>query len=302
MKASHAQHAQTGLVVSAHGRHYVVELTGGKLLQCFPRGRRIAYACGDRVEVELSGDEQGRVLSAHPRSSCLYRSVHHRQKLIAANITQAAIVVAPKPAFDEEVLMRCLIACEHQRIAALIVQNKSDLTQDSADMSRQLELYRDLHYRVIAISATTDVSPLRAALQGHCNVLVGQSGMGKSTIVNALVPAARARTAEISQALDSGKHTTTSARLYHLDEQTSIIDSPGLQTFGLVHLSQAELVACFREFKALLGKCRFTDCQHAVEPGCAVIAAVEQGQIDHRRWDAYRSLSAELASKPPHWA
>ena len=293
---------ETGLVTAAHGRHYAVELPGGELLHCYPRGKKNTYACGDIVDFERSGDKQGTIRNLHTRSSLLYRSDRYRQKIIAANITQAVIVVAAKPAFDEDLLMRCLIACEQQHIKALIVLNKTDLVEETARTTMQLALYSALGYPVMPLSAKTNISPLRSALHGHCNVLVGQSGMGKSTIVNALIPDARVRTAEISEALDSGKHTTTSAHLYHLDAETSIIDSPGLQSFGLLHISQSELVACFPEFKTLVGHCRFADCRHTVEPGCAVITAAEQNKIDQRRWDAYRELITELESKPPDWA
>ena len=293
---------KTGLVVAAHGRHFAVELPGGELLLCYPRGRRIACACGDTVDVERSGDKQGIIRRVHPRTSLLYRSDRYRQKIIAANVTQVAIVVAAQPAFDEDLLMRCLIACEQQHIKALIVLNKTDLVDETARTAIQLALYGGIGYQVMPLSAKTDISPLRAALKGHRNVMVGQSGMGKSTIVNALIPGAKARTAEISEALDSGKHTTTSAHLYHIDAETSIIDSPGLQTFGLLHVLQSELVACFPEFMPFLGHCRFDDCQHIVEPGCAIIAARDHKKIDQRRWGAYRDFMSELQSKPPDWA
>ena len=217
-------------------------------------------------------------------------------------MTQVAIVVAAQPAFDEDLLMRCLIACAQQRIKALIVLNKTDLVDETARTAIQLALYGELGYLVMPLSAKTDISPLRGALHGHRNVMVGQSGMGKSTIVNALIPGAKARTAEISRALDSGKHTTTSAHLYRIDAETSIIDSPGLQTFGLLHIQQSELVACFPEFMPFLGHCRFDDCRHIVEPGCAVIAARDQKEIDQRRWKAYCDFMSELQSKPPDWA
>lgn len=232
----------------------------------------------------------------------LYRSDRHRQKIIAANVTQAIIVVAARPAFNEDLLMRCLIACEQQEINAVIVLNKTDLVDDTARTAIQLALYSELGYPVVPLCAKKDISPLEHVLRNHRSVVVGQSGMGKSTIVNALIPEAQARTAEISQALDSGKHTTTSAQLYHLNAESSIIDSPGLQTFGLMHFSQSELVESFREFKRFIGHCRFDDCRHTVEPGCAVIAAVERNDIDSRRWSAYCSLTAELETKPPDWA
>ncbi len=293
---------ETGLVIAAHGRHYAVELPDGRLLHCYPRGRKSSYACGDIVDVGLSGDKQATIRNLHPRKSLLYRSDRYRQKIIAANVTQAVIVVAAKPAFDETLLMRCVIACEQQHIKALIALNKTDLAEETAKTAAQLSLYAKLGYPVVALSAKTDISPLISALRDHRSVMVGQSGMGKSTIVNALIPGAQARTAEISNALDSGKHTTTSAHLYHLDARTDIIDSPGLQTFGLLHLSRSELVQCFPEFTPFPGNCRFDDCRHTVEPGCAVIAAVERNHIDQRRWRAYCDIAFELDSKPPDWA
>jgi len=306
------QVSDTGLVTAAHGRHYVVELADGELLHCYPRGKKNSYACGDIVDVERAGDKQAKIRNVHARASLLYRSDRYRQKIIAANITQAVVVVAAKPAFNEDLLQRCLIACEQQHIEVLIVLNKIDLVEETAKTAVQLALYRELGYRLVPLSARNDISPLRSALQGQRNVLVGQSGMGKSTIVNALLPDVQARTAEISAALNSGKHTTTSARLYHLDAESSIIDSPGLQTFGLLHLSQSDLVGCFREFKPFLGRCRFDDCRHTVEPGCAVISATskersdknrtDEKTIDERRWSAYCELVAELDAKPPEWA
>jgi ribosome biogenesis GTPase len=293
--------AESGLVVGAHGRHYVVETTDGTLLHCYPRGKRSKLACGDRVTIERTGDRQGSISEVQPRTSLLYRSDRHRQKIIAANITQAVVVIAAKPAFHEDLLTRCLIACEQQGIKGLLVLNKTDFLAESVATARQLELYESLGYTVVPLSARRDISPLLPALHAHQSVLVGQSGMGKSTIVNALVPDAQAQTAEFSQTLDSGKHTTSSALLYHLDADTSIIDSPGMQTFGLHHLSQTELVDCFPEFRSFLGGCRFDDCRHAVEPGCAIITAVERKEIEERRWNAYRVLTNELESTPPEW-
>lgn len=291
----------SGLVTAVHGRHYAVELPDGRMLHCYPRGRNNTYACGDFVDVERSGDTQAKIIRHHPRSSLLYRSDQYRQKIIAANVTQAVIVVAAEPLFSEDLLIRCLVACEQQQIKALIALNKIDLMEQTARAATQLSLYAELGYAVVRLSATTDISPLVSVVRGHRNVMVGQSGMGKSTIVNALIPGTQARTAEISRTLHSGKHTTTNAQLYHLDTHTEIIDSPGLQTFGLLHLSLTELVACFPEFAPFLGRCRFDDCRHTVEPGCSVISAVQSNQISERRWRTYRELANELESKPPDW-
>ena len=174
-------------------------------------------ACGDRVTVARTAGGQGVIEAVAPRATLLYRSDRARQKLVAANVTQIVIVVAPVPAFDEDLVNRCLAAAEHGGMAALIALNKVDLPQAPAAL-RSLELYRGLGYRLVALSAKRDMGPLVSHLKGQTSVLVGQSGMGKSTIINGLLPAAAVRVAEISAALDSGRHTTTHTRLYHLDD------------------------------------------------------------------------------------
>src|SRR5262249_5148253 len=158
------------------------------------------------------------------------------QKLIAANVTQAVVVVAARPGFYDDLVNRCLAACEHHGIAALIVLNKIDLPE-SATVRESLRIYETIGYRVLEICAKQDVSPLRLSLTAQTSVLIGQSGMGKSTIINSLIPEAALRVADISEALDSGRHTTTRSALYHLDAVSHIIDSPGMQLFGLNHLS-----------------------------------------------------------------
>ena len=286
-----------GQVVAVHGRHYRVELTDGRTLACFPRGKKSLVACGDRVEVLTTAPDQGVIEAVDPRRSLLYRSDRHRQKLIAANVTQMVIVLAAMPSFYEELLNRCLVAAEHQGIAALIVLNKFDLVEPSARALEALQAYADLGYRVLPLMAKRDVSPLKEHLTGHTSVLVGQSGMGKSTIINALVPGAGAPVADISMALDSGRHTTTHAQLYRLDASTALIDSPGMQEFGLLHLSVEELQQAFPEFWPHLGHCRFNDCRHRGEPDCAIQAAADRAEISPRRIDCYRKLLAETEAK-----
>jgi ribosome biogenesis GTPase len=229
------------------------------------------------------------------RTTLLYRSDRARQKLVAANVTQIAIVVAPVPTFSEDLVNRCLAAAEHGGMAALIVLNKVDLPQAPAALA-SLEPYRGLGYRLVALSAKRDLSPLVPHLKGETSVLVGQSGMGKSTIINGLLPAAAVRVAEISAALDSGRHTTTHTRLYHLDDASHVIDSPGLQAFGLHHLDAAALAEAFVEFRPHLGHCRFRDCRHVSEPGCAVAAACNKGRFSRRRLESYRGLVRERGS------
>lgn len=281
-----------GQVIASFGRRFLVELADTTSLDCVTRGRRGEIACGDRVNVAARGSGQGVIESVAPRTSLLYRSDRMRQKLVAANATQIVIVVAPVPTVYEDLLNRCLAAAGHGGMNVLIALNKSDLPQ-AGDALDALGSYRKLGYRVVALSAKRDLSPLHSHLRNHTSVLVGQSGMGKSTIVNALVPGAAVRVAEISAALDSGRHTTTHTRLYHLDAASHLIDSPGLQEFGLHHLDRNELAHAFPEFRPHLGLCRFRDCRHVTEPGCAIAAARARGEISEKRLASYRGLVEE---------
>ena len=290
---------ETGLVVAAHSRRYRVETADGTEIDCMTRGRKSDVAVGDRVEYARSGD--GAVIEkVADRRTLFYRSDAHRQKLIAANATQVVFVVAATPAFSEDLVNRCLVGAEHAGIRALIVFNKIDLPS-AENALEPLKLYRDLGYRVVPLSAKRDLTPLKEHLTGHVSVLVGQSGMGKSTIINGLAPGAAARVAEISVALGTGKHTTTHAELYHLGESTDIIDSPGLQEFGLHHLTPEDAARAFVEFRPWLGDCKFRDCRHLSEPGCAVLDAKARGEISERRFASYVRLAQELLNTRPSW-
>ena len=209
-----------GQIVAAFGRQYLVQLDDGSDITCLTRGKKSKAACGDKVEIKRTADAltnngagmQGVIEHIGTRRSLLHRSVAFREKLIAANVTQVIVVVAAEPSFSDELLARCLIAAFDQKLEVLIVLNKCDLST-ADDARKRLATYRNIGYRVLELSALQDVSALRPYLHGHTSVLVGQSGMGKSTLINALLPSAQAVTREISAVLDSGKHATTCTAL-----------------------------------------------------------------------------------------
>lgn len=296
----------TGTVIGAHGRHYAVRTDAGEALTCFSRGKKSEAACNDRVEVEAAGKGQGVINTILERTNLIYRSDHWRRKLLAANITQMAIVVATEPQFSEDLLGRALVCAESLRLPVLIVLNKVDLTERAIAASARLAPYTALGYRVVPVSATGTPEATRATLRpllaGQTTLMLGQSGMGKSSLLNLLVPHAAAATREISQALQSGKHTTTFTRQYDLAGSDDLppgvlVDTPGFQEFGLAHLTPGQVERAFPELRPLLGNCRFYNCTHLAEPGCAVRAAAAEGHIGARRMELFEALTRECA--PP---
>lgn len=289
-----------GTVIAAHGRHYLVQF-GELRLQCVTRGKKSDVAVGDAVEVRQTSPDQGVIEKIAERKTLLYRSDQYKSKLLAANVTQLFIVVATEPSYSDDLVSRALVAAEAAGVTPHLILNKIDVAA-SLDRTRvRLDLYRSLGYPIHEVSART--APERAQeillplLHGQSTILIGQSGMGKSSLINLLVPDADLATREISAALDSGKHTTTFTRLFRLDPDTAVIDSPGFQEFGLYHLSEGMLERAFPEFAPHLGQCRFYNCHHLAEPGCAVLEALASGKIAPFRHALYRQLVHESSQK-----
>ena len=298
-----------GLVVASHGRHFLVETPEGQRLICHPRGKKSAAVVGDRVLWQGSHDE-GTVEKIEARRNLFYRQDEVRTKSFAANLDLVLILIAAEPEFSESQLARALIAAEAERITPLIALNKSDLVEPFERAWARLLPYQRMHYGVLPLSlrlsGDVDREHLLKHLRGKTTLVLGPSGAGKSTLINLLVPGALVVTGEISQALNSGKHTTTSTALYWVDRDrtTALIDSPGFQEFGLNHIEPMQLAGCMPDFKAHLGNCKFYNCTHLHEPGCGVIAATTldpaEGGITPMRYRIYKELFAEL-SQPEHY-
>ena len=294
---------EPGLVVASFGRHCLVETPEGKRLICHPRGKKSAAVVGDRVLWQGSHDE-GTIEKVETRRNLFYRQDDVRTKSFAANLDQVLVLVAAEPDFSESQLARALIAAEAERIEPLIALNKSDLVEPFERAWARLLPYQGMHYGVLPLSlrlsGDVDREQLLKHLSGKTTLVLGPSGAGKSTLINLLVPGAVAQTREISQALNSGKHTTTSSTLYWVDAQrsTALIDSPGFQQFGLNHIEPMQLAGCMPDLKAHLGACKFYNCTHLHEPGCGVIGAVGTGAgsgITPSRYRIYQELFAELS-------
>ena len=298
--------ARPGLVVASHGRHCLVEQADGTRVLCHAKGKKNETLVGDRVLWRTTGDE-GVIAGVQERRNLFYRQDEIRTKSFAANLDQVLVLIAAEPEFSEMQLARALIAAEAERIAPLIALNKSDLVEPFERAWARLLPYQHMHYGVLPLSLRlskdTDREHLLRHLRGKTTLVLGPSGAGKSTLINLLVPHAQALTGEISQALNSGKHTTTTTTWYWVDADrtTGLIDSPGFQEFGLHHIDRMQLAALMPDLKPHVAQCKFYNCTHLHEPGCGVMAAVSDtpgapaDRIEPSRYRIYRTLFEELA-------
>ena len=293
---------QTGLVVASHGRHCMVESTDGERRICHPRGKKSQVVVGDQVEWLPSTDE-GTIEKILPRRNLFYRQDEIRTKSFAANLDQVVILLAAEPEFSQMQLTRALIAAEAEYITPIIALNKSDLTDLFARALERLAPYKEMGYTVLQLALKHGQwNDLVERLQNKTSLILGPSGTGKSTLINQFIPNALVSTGEISHALNSGKHTTTSTNLYWVDVErtTALIDSPGFQEFGLHHIDAMQLAAYMPDFKPHVSECKFYNCTHLHEPGCGVQAAVASGEINASRFKLYGMLFAEL-TEPKHY-
>lgn len=295
---------EAGLIISRFGQHADVETTEGEVLRCNIRRTVGSIVSGDNVifrRAKVSeGDLAGVIELVEARTSQLTRpDFYDGVKVVAANIDQVIIVSAVLPEFSPNILDRYLVACEDMGAEPVIVLNKVDLLDDEMlpDFEDVLDVYRELGYRVLLISTRTDhgVTELKQLLNNKNNIFVGQSGVGKSTLVNTLLPNANLLTQEVSGGSGLGQHTTTVSTLHHLADGGNLIDSPGIREFGLWHIENDRVTWCFREFRAFLGGCKFRDCKHLDDPGCLLREALEQGKISELRFDSYHRILESMA-------
>ncbi len=301
---------EAGVVISRFGQHADVEDSQGQIERCNIRRTINSLVCGDEVvwrrSLQPQSGIQGVIEAVQERRSVLSRpDFYDGLKPVAANIDLLIIVSAVLPALSLNIIDRYLVAAEAMQIKPLLLLNKIDLlsVEQRALVEQQLETYRAIGYEILLLSAKTGEGMLQLDqyLQSGTSIFVGQSGVGKSSLVNNLLPELQVVTQEVSDNSGLGQHTTTVARLYHLPDGGNLIDSPGIREFALWHLEPDEVLWGFKEFRPWLGRCKFRDCQHAEDPGCALHHAVEIGEISTERFDNYHKILLSMAQDKPNF-
>lgn len=289
--------ARPGLVVSHYGVTTDIESDDGQRTRCHKRTNLPALVTGDVVLWQPDDNNSGVITACQPRRSELGRPDSRGQmRPVAANVDRIIIVAAPSPRTPANLIDRYLVAAAHHHIHPIIVLNKIDCLDQAPEMSDELAEYQRLGYETHALSAQTEagMAEIRQLVANGNSVFVGQSGVGKSSIIATLLPAEEIRVGDISEATGKGRHTTTTAKLYHIPDGGDLIDSPGIREFGLWHVEPDSLLAGFPELANSAGQCKFRDCQHKSEPGCAVRQAVEDGALSQRRYESFLAIRDSL--------
>ena len=277
-----------GLVITRYGQRQLVESNNGDLFQATGRQNIGLSVAGDRVLFQKVEGDEGVVTAVYPRKTELKR----QDRLIAANIDQLWLVVAIEPHYQFELIDRYLIMAENSNLPINIIVNKIELSNNDNQLSNDFSHYIDLGYDVhfLSVKNKTNLEKLKKSLVDRSHIFLGQSGVGKSSLINSLIPDLDLRVNEISTKSKLGKHTTTNTTIYHIPSGGDLIDSPGIREFQLDDLTEKQIINGFREFKSLIGKCRFRNCQHINEPNCAIKKAIESGHINSSRYESYLNI------------
>lgn len=289
---------EEGLVIAHLGQGIAVE-HDNKIILCQTLRKLETVAVGDRVLWSLSAPNQGRIEAILPRRSLLARPARNNKvRPVAANIDTVFVVIAVEPYCDFLLIDQYLAVCENSQINVALILNKVDL-DPSETLERELSLYQNLGYQIHRVSTKTGtgLTELKLALQNQVSVFTGQSGVGKSSITNALIPDKNLKTNTISETTKHGRHTTTAATLYHIDNGGDLIDSPGVAIFGLADLNRQQLAQGYREFQPFSDNCKFNNCSHDQDKGCAVRAAAENGSIAMTRYERFLKLTQKMNGK-----
>jgi len=283
-----SDNSQTGLVITRYGQRLLVEAQSGELYQCTGRRNIELSVAGDQVIFQTTDNNEGVVTALLKRDNSLTRS----QKLIAANIDELWLVVAIEPHYQFELIDRYLVVAENAGLPINIVVNKIELSDNFDQVKHDFSLYESAGYSVhyLSVKAQTNVAEFKAQLKHKAHIFLGQSGVGKSSLINELIPDLNLRVNEISTKSKLGKHTTTNTTLYHIPSGGDLIDSPGIREFQLDDLTDKEILSGFKEFKPFIGECKFRNCAHINEPKCAIKTAVEDGAINPKRYHSYLQL------------
>ena len=294
---------QLGTVISRFGQHADIETESAQIIRCNMRRNIQTLVTGDKVVVRLSKDTAtgiaGVVEAVHPRHSSLSRpDIYDGIKIIASNIDQILVVSSVVPSFTTQIIDRYLVAAEDTNIAPVIILNKIDLIspEEEASIEEALQRYRDIGYLVLKVSSKTGegVDQIKTLLNEKVSVFVGQSGVGKSSLINSMMPDAELVIGDVSTNSGLGQHTTTTAKLLHFASGGDLIDSPGVREFALWHLPAERVGWCFIEFRDYLGTCKFRDCKHKTDPGCAITQAFNEGKIAEDRYHNYHKIISTL--------